>query len=185
MAVTDPINASNPWWYNFFVSYKFFTMQTNFMVLLWFSLAIISFNKPILKKLVGMLRGAFTLYITVTFLVFAIFLSFLYQPTGFAAFSNLVLHYITPIAFIIDWFFTEKTKYKWKYLIFWLIYPLCYLIFAMIHGTITGDYLYPFLNIIELGVPMFSIMIAILVVIFIGLSTIYIGVNRKWLNKED
>jgi len=147
----------------------------------WFSLAIIWHNKPEkLEKLMGNVKGAFTLYITVTFLVFAVVLAPLYHPTGLAAFSNIVLHYITPIAFIVDFLLTEtKIKYQWKSFVYWFIYPLCYLAFAIIHGIFTGDYLYPFLNIDFLGFPFFIMSLCILILFFIGLGSIFVVINRK------
>ena len=165
-------------WFN---SFKAFTMQTNLLVTIWFTLAIIYYNNTeILDKITGPLKGAFTMYITITFVVFAILLSPFYQPTGYAAFSNIVLHYITPIAFIVDWVFTEnKVRYKWNYLIYWIIYPLCYIIFIIIHGTFTGSYLYYFLDISELGIPVFFIFVSTLVAFGIGLACLYILINRK------
>ncbi|MBY8988581.1 MAG: Pr6Pr family membrane protein [Candidatus Lokiarchaeota archaeon] len=165
-------------WFN---SFKAFTMQTNFIVTIWFTLAIIWHNKPAtLEKISGFIKGAFTLYITITFVFFAVLLSFLYQPTGFAAFSNLVFHYITPIAFIVDWILTEtKVRYKWSYLLYWTIYPLCYLVFAFIHGTFTGNYLYYFLNINALGILWYAIIVSILITAGIAMGSIYIAINRK------
>lgn len=166
---------------DWFSSFKAFIMQTNLIVTIWFTLAILWYNKPeTLDKISGPLKGAFTLYITITFVFFAIFLSSFYQPTGFAAFSNLVLHYITPIAFIVDWILTEiKVQYKWKYLLFWIAYPLCYIIFAVIHGTITGNYLYYFFDISALGILGFVFFISILIAIGIALGCLYIAINRK------
>jgi hypothetical protein len=118
-------------------------MQTNIVVTIWFIAAIFLHNKPeSIQKISGLLKGALTLYITTTFIFFAILLQSLYHPTGWAAFTNIILHYLIPIAFIVDWIITEiKKRYKWKYLPYWMIYPLYYLLFSFIHGTFTGDYL--------------------------------------------
>jgi hypothetical protein len=165
-------------WFNSFIA---FTIQTNFIVTIWWTLAIIWHNKPeSLKMITGPLKGAFTMYITITFVVFAVLLSLFYQPTGWAAFTNLVLHYITPIAFIVDWVLTENNvQYKWKYMLFWIIYPLGYIIFAVIHGTITGNYIYYFLDIVTLGIPMFFIFVSVLIVFGLALAYLYIWINRK------
>ncbi len=165
-------------WFN---GFKAFTMQTNLIVTIWFTLAIIWYNKPeTLDKISGPLKGAFTLYITITFVFFAVLLSSFYQPTGFAAFSNLVLHYITPIAFIVDWVLTEtKVRYEWNYMLYWIIYPICYVLFAVIHGTFTGNYLYYFLDINALGIFGFFIYISILIAFGIALGCLYIAINRK------
>jgi len=156
-------------------------MQTNLMVTIWLTLAILWHKKPeTLEKITGPLKGAFTLYITITFIFFAILLAPFYQPTGFAAFSNLILHYVTPVAFIVDWLLTEtKNRYKWKYLPYWTIYPLCYLLFSFINGTFTGDYLYPFLNINLLGLLGYFISVSALIGVGIGLGSMYIAINRN------
>jgi hypothetical protein len=163
------------------VGLKYYTMQTNLMVTIWFTLAIIWHDKPeSLEKITGPLKGAFTLYITTTFVFFAILLQIFYHPTGWAAFSNLILHYITPIAFIIDWVLTEsKVQYKWNYLPYWIIYPICYLVFALIHGTFTGDYIYPFLDVNRRGIGGYLISICFLIGVGIALACLYIAVNRK------
>jgi hypothetical protein len=58
---------------SFIGSLKYYTMQTNLMVAIWFTLAIIWHNNPkALQKISGKIKGAVTLYITVTFLVFTI-----------------------------------------------------------------------------------------------------------------
>lgn len=162
-------------------SFKYYTIQTNLMVSGWLIFAIVWYNKPeSLKKITGPLKGAFTLYITTTFIFFAILLQLFYHPTGFAAFSNIILHYFTPIAFIVDWVLTEtKLKYNWNYLTYWTIYPLCYLLFSFIHGSFTGDYIYPFLDISRLGILWYSISICLLVGVGLVLGSIYIAVNRK------
>ena len=57
-------------------SFRYYTMQTNIMVSVWLILAIVWHNKPeALEKITGRLKGAFTLYITTTFIFFAILLA--------------------------------------------------------------------------------------------------------------
>ncbi len=165
-------------WFN---GFKSFTMQTNLIVTIWFTLAILWHNKPqYLDKISGSLKGAFTLYITITFIFFAILLSPIYRSTGFAAFSNLIFHYITPIAFIIDWILTEtKIRYQWSQLLYWIIYPIGYIVFAFLHGTFTGSYLYYFLDISELGILGYTLFISILIVSGLALGSLYLVINRK------
>jgi len=165
-------------WFNRF---KSFTYQTNLIVTIWLTLAVLWYNKPeTLEKITGLLKGAFTLYITITFLFFAVLLAPIYQPTGFAAFSNLIFHYITPIAFIVDWILTEtKLRYKWSDLPYWIIYPICYLVFSFIHGTFTGNYFYFFLDISELGILGYTLFVSVLITVGLVLGSLYIAVNRK------
>jgi hypothetical protein len=171
-------NGSILGWFNSFIT---FTMQTNLIITLWFTCAIFWYNKPeSFEKILRPIKGAFTLYITITFLFFAILLSPFYHPTGWAAFSNLVLHYITPIAFILDWVLTEtELRYKWNYILYWMIYPLCYLVFAFIYGTVTGNYIYYFLDITALGISGYFIFISILIAVGFALGCLYIAINRR------
>lgn len=177
--VISAVSSGNPFiWLN---GFKYYTVQTNIMVSIWLILAIVWYKKPAsLKKIMGLLKGALTLYITTTFVFFAILLQIFYQPTGFAAFSNIVLHYAVPIAFIVDWALTETDlRYKWIYLPYWTIYPVCYLLFSFIHGTITGDYIYPFLDISRWGILGYTINVSLIVGAGIAMGSIYIAVNRK------
>jgi len=169
-------------WFN---SFKSFTMQSNLIVTLWLTLAILWHNKPeSLKKISGFLKGAFTVYITITLIFFAILLAPFYQPTGWAAFSNLILHYITPIAFIVDWILTEnKTRYSWKYLPYWVFtYPVCYQAFIFIHGAFTGNYIYYFFNVNALGILGVVLFVSIIFATGIVLGIVYIAINRKRTN---
>ena len=165
-------------WFN---SFKAFTIQTNFMVTIWLTLAILWHNKPeTLEKITGPLKGALTVYITITFIFFAVLLAPFYQPTGWAAFSNIVFHYITPIAFIVDWILTEnKKRYNWKYLPYWiLIYPVCYQAFIFIHGTFTDNYIYYFFDVNALGILGVALFVSIIFTTGIVLGCLYIAINR-------
>ncbi|HUT79819.1 MAG TPA: Pr6Pr family membrane protein [Candidatus Bathyarchaeia archaeon] len=166
-------------------AYKYFTMQTNLIVAIWLTFALAFHKKPhYQEKIKGVFKGAVTLYITITFIVFAIALSWTYYPTGFDAFTNIVIHYVVPIAFIADWFIAEiNIYYKWKYLLFWLIYPIFYLIFSIVNGTLTGDYLYPFLDINALGWGKFILFIVLLIIGFLVLGSLLILVNRYRMKK--
>ncbi len=171
--------------YEWFDSFRAFTIQTNFMVMIWYTLAILWHNKPeSLERITGLLKGAFTVYISITFIFFAILLAPFYHPSGWAAFSNLVFHYITPIAFIVDWILTEnKSRYKWKYLLYWIcIYPVCYLAFVFIHGTFTGNYIYYFFDINALGILGVTLFVSIIIITGTGLGCAYIAINRKRIN---
>ena len=166
-------------WFN---SFKSFTMQSNLIVTIWLTLAILCHNKPeSLEKISGLIKGAFTVYITITLIFFAILLAPFYQPTGWAAFSNLILHYLTPIAFIVDWILTEnKLRYKWKYLPYWVFtYPICYLAFIFIHGTFTGNYIYYFFDVNALGILGVVLFVSIIFTAGIVLGCLYIAINRR------
>lgn len=162
--------------------YKYFTIQTNLMVTMWLALALLWRNQPSrLEKISGWIRGGITLYITITFVVFAIALEYLYDPTGIRLLTSLASHYIVPLTFIIDWVWTERVRYQWKWLLWWLGYPVLYFVYSQIHGALYNNYLYPFLNPISLGLGPFFISFALLLSLFILLGALYIWSNRRYL----
>jgi hypothetical protein len=168
-------------------TFRYFTVQSNVLVLIWLTTAVIYWNRgrahPILQPVV---KGAFTVYITVTFVIFATLLRGLIDPQGIDWYINAVTHYITPIAFIIDWILYERRRsYKWRYVLYWLFYPLAYLIFAQVYGAITGDYLYPFLNLPELRASGLATWVVILTMVFVVLGLIYTGFNHVWGAEEN
>lgn len=167
--------------------FSYYTIQTNVIVATWFSLAIIYAKKEDKPAVMGpIVRGAINLYITVTFLGFAVLLSFLYQPTGIAAFTNLISHYIIPIAFIVDWLVTgHDTEYEWKHLVYYPIYPAGYLIYCLIRGAIINFYPYYFIDPNYLGIPLLIIVITVLVLVYIGLGSVYIIINKKLYNRSN
>jgi len=91
-------------------SYRFYTIQTNLWVGLWIVFSLVSYADE--KKQSGKLNaihGAVVLYITVTFLIYALILAPLHDPeTLFDQFVTICTHYIVPIAFILDYVISEK-----------------------------------------------------------------------------
>lgn len=161
-------------------TFRYFTVQSNLFVLVWLTAAILYWNKehkPVILR--PIFKGAFTVYITVTFSIFYIVLQPMSNPQGMDALINAIVHYVTPIAFIIDWLlFEQKRANPWRNSYYWLVYPLAYLVFALFHGRLTGDYIYPFLDPNTIGWNGLATWIAILMALFLGLGVLYIAINR-------
>ena len=179
---------TNPEWdmgkgdvFNFFNGFAYFTIQSNILVFLWWVMAILSRNKEdSMKRIEGKMRGGVLLYITITFAIFALLLSGAYTPTlPVAKFTNISLHYILPIMFILDWIITEKIRYSWGYIKFWLIYPSLYLIFALIYYNTTDVILYFFIDYKTLGIGWFIIYVLGVVLTFILFSALIVFITRK------
>lgn len=169
------------------VADKYFTYQSNIFVDFWLFLALLWRNKPEkLEKISGGLRGAITVYISITFIVYGIVLAPLANPTGIDLYLNLIHHYIVPFVFILDYFYTERKKIEWIFILPWMVYPHLYLAFSYIMGTFITprDYIYFFLDVNELGVLGYLKWYIILISLFFVLSVVYIGYN-KYINKKS
>jgi hypothetical protein len=161
------------------------TVQTNYFVGIWLLLAIFWRNdENKLNRLYGNLRTALTTYITITWLVFWLVLSGeIGEITNLGGinWNNLMHHYIVPLAFIIDWLWTERTRLKWNYPLLWLIYPILVLIFSSINGSLglSLGFLYFFLDYQSLGLIGYLMWIFILLSVFILIGLFYVVINLK------
>lgn len=119
--------------------------------------------------------------ITATFLVYNILLASQNSVYDyFTTISNLLLHVILPIMFVLNWvLFYEHGNSKKFWPLLCLIMPLGYLAFILIRAAIIGGaqnpviYPYYFLDIGKIGVGGFFMWIGILLVGFLLISYIY------------
>lgn len=155
----------------------YFTDQSNIAVAAYFTLALLwpavvalrpgIAGRPAGRLLgaareAGWLRGAITLYIIITGLVYhfvlatdkdpiSLLVSTVNQPADTGTF---LLHYTVPLMVLIDFLFAERRGgYRWRYAAYWLSYPLAYLAFALIRGAFftVGSYPYPFIDVTRHG----------------------------------
>ncbi|MCP4762314.1 MAG: hypothetical protein GY870_11080 [archaeon] len=162
-----------------------YTFQSNLLVFLWITIDVIyellGKEKP--KILGSPTHGAVTVYITVTFVIFAlIFQSIIALGYGIAYIFdivNLMCHYIVPVLMIIEWGLThEDDEYEKKWALYWLIYPFIYLACSMILELITGSYYYFFTSIGLLG-ALVIVPVALLTLFFYGISRLLFYVHER------
>ena len=88
--------------------------------------------------------------------------------TGWDLVADVILHYVMPILFVIDWLFLVPRKtLKSNDTFSWLAYPIVYLVWTFIHGAYSGFYPYPFLNNSELGIARVLLNEASLLIVFL------------------
>lgn len=162
--------------------FSYFTIQSNLLVAVWWSATLFTQHRepaPAFRR--PKVKGALTAYISVTLIAFATLLSSTYSPSGLDLVLSNITHYITPLAFILDWvLFEKKGVYQWRFAIDWLIYPLLYFVYVMAYGAVTGRYLYPFFDLRAIGVGGLAIQTALLLALFLILASFFILVNKYW-----
>lgn len=128
----------------------YYTIQSNILCLVVISIVIIDTIKKIKSNgtngsnlCIPKIKGATTMAITITFLVF----HFMLRPTLFdmglgdyaTSPANFMVHYFTPIMFIMDYLlFDKKNNYGWKDPLTWIAIPLVYFVFSIIRAAIGG-----------------------------------------------
>ncbi|MBI5614139.1 Pr6Pr family membrane protein [Candidatus Gottesmanbacteria bacterium] len=148
-----------------FLSY--FTVLSNFLVS--FVLIVQSLDIPQIKTM-NTIRGAATLYILITGLGFTILLGG--KNTEFLSWVNITLHYISPLAMTLDWFFTPSEKIPFKKALTWILFLFIYLAYTLILGHITSWYPYGFLNPGEIGYNGIFLYICVLIISSLFISFI-------------
>ena len=158
--------------------FRYYTLQSNLIVAIYFALFFNGKwrNNDLYKRFIG----GVTIYITITFFIFMIFLQPGWHPTGWNAVSNVLSHYLVPVLTIF--FFGKYHKeyeFKMNDMFWWIVYPILYVVFIVVFGSISGDYLYPFFQVAEVGVFGLIYTIILLVLFFLGLSFILMKIVTK------
>ncbi|MFF6955675.1 Pr6Pr family membrane protein [Streptomyces sp. NPDC008317] len=163
--------------------FTYFTVLTNAAIALTFAWSAYRTwtRRPPIPPLI---HGAVLLCIVITGLVYHLVLAndasdfseseALGARTGALAFSNQLLHTVTPLTVVLDWLLlTAPGRFPWRYAGQWLLLPLAYFAFALIRGPFSG-YPYPFLDVDTRGYPATLLTALLLALAFAALSLLLI-----------
>jgi len=62
------------------------------------------------------------------------------------AWINIVMHYVMPVAALVDWLVTRRARLQLRDVPWLLAYPIAYLVYSLIRGAIVTWYPYPFID---------------------------------------
>jgi hypothetical protein len=170
--------------------FGYFTIDTNILVALFFTFISLGekyrlgrfFSKPSTVT-------ALTVYITIVGIVYNVILRSLWEPTGLQKTVDELLHTVIPALVIIFWLaFVPIEQLKWKNVFGWLIYPIIYMIYVLIHGYSTKWYPYPFVDVNEIGYNKALINAGgvLLIIFLLSLALIATGqLMKKFDNKKE
>jgi len=158
--------------------FRYFTIQSNLLVAVYFALTVSGKfeDSDFFKRFFG----SVFLSIFVTGIVFAGYLEWTYVSPGLYKIGSALLHYISPIL-VTMYLLQSKEDYSFEYkdIKVWLIYPVSYLVYLIIQGVITNDYLYPFFDVPTIGVLGLVISTFFLVLFFFGMSILLVKIFSK------
>ncbi len=129
---------------------SYYTLQSNIICLVFFVfILMVSAVKDDYQEsdVYHLVKGCVTIIIAITGLVYAIALGPIgfdmqIDTGGFEKFmSNFLVHVVSPILVILDYFFFDKKgKFKLYYPLIWLIIPLNYLIYVYTYSSNGGEF---------------------------------------------
>ncbi len=163
--------------FNFF---SYFTVLTNIIVATSLTVSLLApssaagqfFLKP-------SVRTAIALYITVVGITYSVLLRNIWNPTGLQLVADRLLHDAVPMLALLFWVvFIPKKTLEWKNAFPWFIYPVAYLVYALIRGAVSGWFAYYFLNYNALGWSKTFLYILLVTAVFVVLGFLFIALNR-------
>jgi len=170
------------------ISYiSYFTILTNFLVVLAFTAPLLApttklhrfFTKPAV-------RAAIALYISFVAVVYHIMLRDLWDPQGLQLITDISLHTVLPIMYVLDWvFLSPKRSLRFAQIPYWLVYPCLYGVYTIMRGALSGIYPYPFLNVTELGLVGVTINMAGFLALYVIGGAVFITVGRRLPHPRD
>lgn len=155
--------------------FSYFTILTNTLVAVYFSSRVlVSGNNPNSFFNRSGILTAITVYITIVGLVYQVALRPIWNPTGLQKVVDELLHSVIPLAVVAYWVrYENHSAFDWRRLGYFIIYPLCYLIFILVQGAISGFYPYPFLDVNQIQWPEALINIGVLFTVFLVLYRLF------------
>jgi hypothetical protein len=125
---------------------RFFTIITNLLV----ALTMTGVARG--RRISPFIFAGLTLAIVFVGLVYATLLHGLAQLSGPALVADYLLHYVVPVAMALYWLaFAPKIGLELRDPLLWSVYPLAYLFYVVVRGSVEGRYPYPFIDVSSLG----------------------------------
>ncbi len=183
---------------------SYYTLQSNIICLVAFLIfAIMEIRQKIYKTdIYYLMKGAIIIAILLTAITYRCALA----PIGFEMdslqksiankeFANLLVHTISPILVVMDYFlFDEKGHFKYYYSIIWLVIPLNYIVYVYTYGSHGGKFFsiggskkfaYFFLDYEKIGYLGVAKWIIFMTLCILLLSFILISIDRYVRDKLE
>jgi hypothetical protein len=119
-----------------------------------------------------MWRGAAVVYMTVTYLVFAVLLRDAQeQLQTHVPWVDSVLHRVAPIAIMADWLIDPPHQpIAFRRGLTWLGFPVAWTAFTVVRGAIDGRYPYPFLDPANGGYGVVALYVVAILVLLLAVT---------------
>ena len=129
--------------------FSFFTILTNIGAVLVHTSLLSPSGYAWLPAFAGpRMRAGVAVSIALVFIVYATVLAQLWQPQGLFLLCDVLLHYVTPVLFVLWWLVAGADgRTRWNDISWWMAYPVAYLIYALARAPFAGGVPYPFLDV--------------------------------------
>jgi hypothetical protein len=164
--------------------FSYFTVEANTLAIISLALSSFAVATGTVSRALDLFRGAVTLYMTTTILIFIVLLSgYSSKELTAVPWDNTVLHYLIPIIIILDWLIdTPASTIAYRSAVLWLGFPLAYLFYSLIRGHFVHWYPYPFMNPGHRGY-LALVITAVVIAVILAAITWIIGSTPGWTRR--
>jgi hypothetical protein len=112
-------------------------------------------------------------------LAYNLLLRHLWQPEGWQWVADEILHDVMPLAFLLYWWlYVPKGMLRIEHVLLWSLYPIIYFSYVLLRGSSIGDYMYPFINVGNIGYVQAFTNAGGLLIGFILIALVVLGGDR-------
>lgn len=161
--------------------FSFFTILTNVAAVLVHVSLTSSTGYSWLPAFAGSrMRAGVAVSIALVLIVYATVLARLWHPQGLFLLCDVLLHYVTPVLFVLWWLVSGTDgRTRWSDISWWLLYPIGYLAYALARAPIAGEVPYPFLDIARNGAGSVAIAAMAITGLFLLLCIIAVLADHR------
>jgi hypothetical protein len=124
-------------------------------------------------------RAAIATYLTITAVVYHLLLASQWNPQGLRFVSNLILHTITPLAYLADVGLRGgEGQARWIAAAKAMAFPALFGVWTLVHGALSGFYPYPFMNVAKRGYPAVVLTMVEMSLAFAAVALIFVALLR-------
>jgi hypothetical protein len=169
--------------------FSFFTILTNIGAVLVYTSLLSPSGYAWLPAFAGTrIRAGVAVSIALVFIIYATVLARLWQPQGLFLLCDVLLHYVTPVLFVLWWLISGADgRTRWSDISWWVLYPVAYLVYALARAPLAGEVPYPFLDVAKNGWTSVAISAAAITGLFLVLCVVAVladhGVARTRASK--
>ncbi|BFI94729.1 MAG: hypothetical protein RSP_02390 [Rhodanobacter sp.] len=167
-------------WSGVWVYLGYFTILTNGLVALVLTAEACRWRGAVGRFLVRAdVQAATAMNIVIVALVYNLMLRQLWQPHGWRAVADNLLHVAMPALFLLHWWrAVPKATLRWPQAFAWQGYPAAYFVYVLLRGAVDGRYPYPFVNVASLGYLRVLGNACVMLLAFVVVALVLIALGR-------
>lgn len=160
--------------------FSFFTILTNIGAVFVHTALLSSTGYAWFPAFAGpRVRAGVAVAIALVFVIYATVLAQLWQPQGLFLVCDVLLHYLTPVLFVLWWLVAGADgTTRWRDISWWMVYPIAYLVYVLVRAPIAGEVPYPFLDVAKNGATSVAISALAVTGLFLVLCIIAVLADR-------